>query len=120
MKADKALAEWASTWKRENLSVEMRQKIQSANFDLYQGPVDGFDFTTACREIREALDLAPWSLWWDEDAEGLYEDKPGCTCKEVPEDEEQVDCFCFDSLFICDRKAILSALVGKELVEYVR
>lgn len=99
---------WAKEYKA-CLSDEIRQLISMANFDLYCGPGCNdseywHGFSDACLKIRNALDDIPDQLWVDVDCENYSETEP----------EELFN------IVLADRKALLTSLVGPELVPYIR
>lgn len=111
MNKDKELGAWAQAWRAENLTEEMRTLINQANFDLWYGPCaeDGYPgFETACKWIRDALANVPSQLYLDPDCDDWTETEPfelGMI------NEEWV---------LLNRPALINALVGRELGEYVR
>lgn len=121
---DRTMAAWAKE-RREALDPRVRFLIRAANWDLYFGPWHDDDpdldaafdreheikrhkwpgFTTATREIRDALDDVR-ELYVNDDFGGWQEAEP---------DAEEIDLW-----WLVGRSELLRALVGKELVEYVR
>jgi hypothetical protein len=111
---DKAIADWAKE-KKEELGEEICTLIHQANFDLYNGPsgVDGEDeerlypgFTTACRKVSEALaDIG--DMYIDPHIGILEESEPA-------DDNDGCD------YFRVTRNDLVKAIVGAELLQYVR
>lgn len=116
---DRTLKAWADE-KRVSLGERVRFLIRAANWDLRFGPYHEDDpdldaalegearlewpgFTKATAEIRDALDDVR-ELWIDEDTDLWTETEP--------EDLEWV--------WRVGRTDLLRAIVGRELVEYVR
>src|SRR5271163_270507 len=108
-KYDKMLQEWASKWKQENLSEQVRKLISQANFDLYYGPVqDGAvgdpaegdeewnsypGFTTATKTISQELQALPSDLYIDD------------MCGDVSEHEPQAEkCESCNGEGVCDNE----------------
>ena len=144
---ERTLEAWAKE-QRQALDATIRQRIQQANYDLYFGPVgdgavgdpaDGSDdwagypgFTKATAEIADALDAVPSRLFLDVDAEYWTDHEPeGEKCEEChgegATEGEKCD-LCngvgviepaWECWYEVDRKELLRAIVGKELVAYL-
>lgn len=133
---ERTLKAWVKEF-RENLDRPMRELIGQANFDLYYGPTgtdEGYPgFETAVKRIKAVCADVPSTLYVDADAEGWSESEP------EPEkcaacDGKGEDAYCnpcsecngqghFEpggDWYRLDRKDLLTAIVGRELVEYVR
>lgn len=137
MNDNRAVAEWAKET-RAKLDERLRKLIGQANFDLYYGPSGGGlddteedgetspypGFDTACRTIRTMLEdeipshifVDEQDCWWE--TEPVADECYGCEgagCKDCdgsgsvePEPYAKVD-----------RRALIQAIVGKELAGYV-
>lgn len=106
------------------ITDEVNRLINCANFDLYYGPYEtGFEpdgdgwkypgFTESVRKISAALGDVR-ELWFDSDWNGVLEREP--EGEEI--DGEYIEPF-WESIYHLERKDVLRALVGKELVSYL-
>jgi len=149
---DRILDKWAKQWKEENLSPEIRTLISQTNHDLYFGPInDGAcgdpandneelksypGFTTAVKQITQALRDLPSNLYLDTETEEVLESEPeGEKCEDcdgegsLEEGDNKITCHAcrgrggFDACgdwWHIEREDIRIAIVGKELASYVR
>lgn len=116
----KALRIWVDNWMKNNLSNEDIFLIQQAYSDLYLGPIsqgtesgDGHKqypgFVKACSDIRDSLKDLPNILYLDIDSGNYLFSKPE---KRIMED--------FGDWCEITRVELLSEVVGKELVYYIK
>jgi hypothetical protein len=115
-----ALRFWVDVWIKNNLSIENVFLIQQANSDLYLGPIsqgsesgDGHSqypgFQKACSEIKDLLQNLPKILYLEIDSGNYLFSKPE---KRIMED--------FGDWCEITRVELLSEVVGKELVDYIK
>lgn len=143
---EEAFKKWGSAWKKENLSEDVVKLIKQANFDLFYGPInDGAvgdpaegdedlakypGFTSACRQIRDAIDSLPSSLYVDEETDQVSESEPEVEkCTEcdgqggngtVCEGCNGAGGFEPAGTWVhLERREIRSLIVGSELVSYL-
>ncbi len=119
----KTLEQFANEWREHNPRAS--NLIAAANWDLYQGPHGDGEypgFQSAVREISNALDNVG-DLWVDVEFGGWCEREPtwhhDCSendCVDSCGDDGQWPEFWAH----VDRSDVLRAIVGKELVAYVR
>jgi hypothetical protein len=138
MSYQKALQEWAQEWKQEHLSEDIKQLISQANMDLWHGPFWGEEdaypgFVPACKEISQALEDMPSSLYIDEQSDYVSDSEPegdkcdGCSGEGTYDDEEESKCLDCNGTgyiepepyYLVERADIRAALVGKELAPYI-
>jgi hypothetical protein len=101
------------------LDEETLKLIRQANFDLYYGPSGNDDdfpgFVTACRRIAEALSDVG-DLYVDEQSECVSDVEPnwcdGC-------DDEECTGSDPGTWYRYERRDVIRAIVGRELVGYV-
>ena len=144
---DSTLEAWAKE-QRQALDATIRQRIQQANYDLYFGPVgdgavgdpasDSDDwagypgFTKATAEIAYALDSVPSRLFFDVDAGYWTDHEPesekcdACDGTGLDGEDQCEVCqgsgYCepiWECWYEVDRKDLLRAIVGRELVSYL-
>lgn len=144
---EEAFKKWGSAWKEENLSEDVRKLIKQANFDLFYGPInDGAvgdpaegdedlakypGFTTACKQIRDAIDALPSSLYVDEETDEVRESEPEQeTCGDCHGEGGNGEGICEGCNGVggfepagtwvhLERREIRSLIVGSELVSYL-
>lgn len=108
MSLQKSLIEWAGGFKRETMPDDIRRLVNMARFDLFYGPCSEEDwpgFTSATDQIREWLGDNLPVLYWYDDADEIIDYREDCeTGEEYPE---------------ISRRDLVSAIVGRELSEYV-
>ena len=124
---------WAQQWRDENLSEYDRQLIAQANYDLWYGPCqeDGYPgFTAACEHIKQALVDVPSQMYFSTECDDWCETEPTAlgTCYACDGDglcavcngTGEVEYPCAEDWTLLNRPALINALVGRELGEYVR
>jgi hypothetical protein len=115
-----AVERFASEWLASN--PEVSTLINQANWDLYNGPPsdrDGYPgFTSATRTISSALNDVS-DLWVSTECNDWLDTQP---CWECVDDEtgELLEGENPEFWAHVDRRDVLRAIVGRELVEYVR
>jgi hypothetical protein len=145
---EEALKKWVRTWRDEHLSEDVRKLIKQANYDLFYGPInDGAvgdpaeedeelskypGFTSACKQIRDALDDLPSDLYLDEESDEVRTSEPEHEKCEACDGEGLVDDITCEECqgncgfepagtwYHAERSDILGVVVGKELAAYVR
>lgn len=103
-----SVREWTEAELRK-LPQEILDLIREAKIDLYYGPTcdNGrpFDFTSACRQIADALsEIHAGDIWVDGESGEVFTSEP---------DGEYPD------VFRVEGRVVKSMLVGKELFQYV-
>jgi hypothetical protein len=132
---EKTLQQWAKQWKTENLTEEDRRIINQANMDLYMGchEEDYPGWEDALALIKTALKEVPSILYVDTYAEDWTENDPSmepwekCSeCDDTPNEEGCAVCFgegvvetCLEGWYSIERKQLVQAIVGRELVSYL-
>lgn len=137
---ERTLAAWATEF-RTGLPEEIRRLIAQAKMDLHFGcSEDDFPgFETACQKIIPALSELPSTLYLDTDSETWSTERPessyecedcdgeGMVCEpgtdledtcETCDGEGRVE-YDNENWYEVDKKALRTAVVGKELAEYV-
>jgi hypothetical protein len=126
------LAAWVKDY-REAMSRELHDLITMAKMDLYFGPYYEEDdperptkwpgFITACKRIYDALDDIPSRIWVAEYDPECWQDLEPDTCAHEC-GEEPPDGMCngahYGDFYQFDRAQLIEALLGKELIHYVR
>jgi len=136
------LAPWKANFRESNISPDVQRLINLCIFDLYFGPIgevddDGIEwpgFQASCPIIADALVDVPSNLWIEDgcpenwtDSEPRFETCEAC--KGAGLDSEHTTCTeCngtggyepHDQWYCFTRIELITALVGRELSEYVR
>jgi len=144
---EEALKKWVRTWRDEHLSEDVRKLIKQANYDLFYGPInDGAvgdpaeedeelakypGFTSACKQIRDAIDGLPSDLYIDTDSGEVRDSEPEAERCEACEGEGVVDGITCEECqghggfdpsgdwWHAERREIRACLLGTELVSYL-